>query len=314
MAPDSEKQSALTPLGGLAIEEGADAGIVVAVGDRPVTVGRETSCDVRLTDTASSRRHFRVVPDVSGAMVLEDLESANGTFVNDARVARAELKPGDAIRVGETVIRFLSEAELIDALRRRTGRVVERDPVSGASTRRMFEMRLRTEAALGARGGAVLSVIAIEIDKLASIDARLGENARDRVLQAVALGLGGYLRENDMLARLGECSFATLVVDPSPNTAYLMAERMCAGIEGLRIDVDGNTVSITASIGVASDKARRELSPDAVIERACAEARTAAEAGGACVSRWVHSLAREPVPSVSGDLRGTVVGLTTPKR
>jgi len=307
---DATEDRSLMPLGGLAVEEGPDTGLVVAVGDRPVTIGRETSCEVRLTDTASSRRHVRIVPAADGSVVLEDLGSANGTLVNDAKVERAVLKSGDRIRLGETTIRFLSESELMDALKARAGRVLELDPLTQASSRRMFDMRLRTELTLAARGGGVVSLIVIDIDNLGTVNVKLGERAGDRVLQAVALGLGGYLHENDMLARLDEDAFAVLVVHPSPNLAYLMAERMCAGIEGLRIEAEGQTLSVTASIGVASEKGRRDLTPESIIERAWGEVRRAKEAGGRCVSRWVHPLAREPIPSRSGDLRGTVLDLT----
>lgn len=304
------EDTSLIPLGGLVVEKGADAGLVVAVGERPVTVGRETSCEVRLTDTSSSRRHFRIAPTAEGGLALEDLGSANGTFVNGDRVGRVDLHPGDVIGLGETTIRFLSEAELVEALRQRASKALERDELTEASSRRMFDMRLRTEMALAARKGCAISLAIIDIDKLWKVNDRLGERGGDRVLQAVALGLAGYLGENDMLARFEEDSFAALIVDPSPNAAYLIAERMCAGIEGLRIDVDGTTVSVTASIGLASDKGRRDLTPEKVVQRAIEEVRRAKEAGGACVSRWVHPLVREPLPSVSGDLRGTVIDLS----
>ncbi len=62
-------------------------------------VGRDRSCSIVLTHPAVSRRHARIT--LSGATcVLEDLKSANGTFVNNTRVERAKLKPGDVVRFG----------------------------------------------------------------------------------------------------------------------------------------------------------------------------------------------------------------------
>jgi diguanylate cyclase (GGDEF)-like protein len=298
----------LVPLGGLSIEAGPDTGLVVAVGDRPVTVGRETGCEIRLTDTSCSRRHIRVLPGAAGGVVLEDLGSANGTFVNGAKVSNVTLDPGDLIAIGETSIRFLSEADLLAALRERTARVTERDPLTQTCTRRMFDMRLRTEVTLAARSGGTVSLALIAIDGLEAVRAKHGELGEERVLKAAGLALGGYLRENDLLARFDATSFATLIIEPSPNTAYLVAERMCAGIEGLSVDVAGQSVPVTASIGLASEKGRRELTPDGLIERARGQLDGAREAGGNCVSRWVHPAVREPVPAVSGDLRGTMVG------
>ena len=293
----------LVPLGGLSVESGPDTGLVVAVGERPLTVGRETGCEVRLTDTSCSRRHFRVLPGPAGGVVLEDLGSANGTFVNGARASNLELRPGDLIGIGETAIRFLSEAELVAALRQRTMRVTERDPLTQACTRRLFDMRLRTEVTLAARSGGVISLALVSFDGLDEVARRYGAAGGERVLQAAGLALGGYLGENGLLARFDDLTFAVLVMDPSPNTAYLAAERMCAGVEGLSVDIAGQSVSVTASIGLASEKGRRDLTTDGVISRANGQLESAREAGGNCVARWVHPSARESITADSGELR-----------
>jgi diguanylate cyclase (GGDEF)-like protein len=277
-------------------------------------VGRETGCEVRLTDTTCSRRHFRILCGPEGGLVLEDLASANGTFVNGERTERKLLAPGDQIHLGETTIRFLSETELLQALQQRTMRVAERDPVTAVCSRRLFDMRLRTEITLAARSGAVVSVALVGLDQLCRVQAEGGERAAHRVLRAVALALGGYLRERDLLGRFDDDVFVALVLDPSPNVAYLVAERMCAGIEGLGLEVDDRPLSVTASIGVASDKGRRDLTMESLVDRARAELERAREAGGNCVSRWVHPTIREPIPAVSGDLRGTTVGEIRRKR
>lgn len=64
-----------------------------------VMVGRDRTCAIVLTHPAVSRRHAKITSSTSGC-VLEDLKSANGTFVNNARVERANLKPGDIVRFG----------------------------------------------------------------------------------------------------------------------------------------------------------------------------------------------------------------------
>jgi len=64
-----------------------------------VMVGRDRSCSIVLAHPAVSRRHARIT--LSGtSYVLEDLKSANGTYVNNTRVERAKLKPGDVVRFG----------------------------------------------------------------------------------------------------------------------------------------------------------------------------------------------------------------------
>ena len=64
-----------------------------------VMVGRDRTCSIVLSHPAVSRRHARITLSGSSPL-LEDLQSANGTYVNNARVDRATLKPGDIVRFG----------------------------------------------------------------------------------------------------------------------------------------------------------------------------------------------------------------------
>jgi serine/threonine protein kinase len=64
-----------------------------------VMVGRDRTCSIVLSHPAVSRRHARITLGGS-APLLEDLQSANGTYVNNTRVDRVVLKPGDIVRFG----------------------------------------------------------------------------------------------------------------------------------------------------------------------------------------------------------------------
>jgi serine/threonine-protein kinase len=64
-----------------------------------IMVGRDRTCSVVLTHPAVSRRHARITMN-GGSCMLEDLKSANGTYVNNTRVEKIALKPGDVVRFG----------------------------------------------------------------------------------------------------------------------------------------------------------------------------------------------------------------------
>jgi serine/threonine-protein kinase len=65
-----------------------------------IMVGRDRTCSVVLAHPAVSRRHARITM-AGGSCTLEDLKSANGTYVNNTRVEKAvSLKPGDVVRFG----------------------------------------------------------------------------------------------------------------------------------------------------------------------------------------------------------------------
>jgi len=65
-----------------------------------IMVGRDRTCSIVLAHPAVSRRHARITITGATPPVLEDLNSANGTFVNNARVDRVKLKAGDVVRFG----------------------------------------------------------------------------------------------------------------------------------------------------------------------------------------------------------------------
>jgi pSer/pThr/pTyr-binding forkhead associated (FHA) protein len=64
------------------------------------TLGRATRSDFVVDAPLVSRFHCRFTVTSAGDLQIEDLESTNGTFVNDARVERLTLSPGDRVRVG----------------------------------------------------------------------------------------------------------------------------------------------------------------------------------------------------------------------
>ena len=64
-----------------------------------IMVGRDRTCSVVLTHPAVSRRHARITMS-GGSFTLEDLKSANGTYVNNTRVEKIGLKLGDVVRFG----------------------------------------------------------------------------------------------------------------------------------------------------------------------------------------------------------------------
>src|SRR5262249_17983686 len=70
--------------------------------DTPVVLGRGNDCDIRINDHSVSRRHARIQPGADGYYAV-DLQSTNGTFVNDVPASICKLKDGDYLRVGNCI-------------------------------------------------------------------------------------------------------------------------------------------------------------------------------------------------------------------
>jgi Nif-specific regulatory protein len=87
-------------------------GNVFTFEDLPVVIGRETSATLCVADASVSRRHSQIEREAE-YFVIEDLESLNGTFVNDVPVKRRKLQHGDRVRIGDSQFIFLThEADM----------------------------------------------------------------------------------------------------------------------------------------------------------------------------------------------------------
>ena len=89
----------------LAVEDG-DEVVVIAIGARPLHLGRSPAADVMLEHLSVSRRHAVVATRGEVVVVLDD-RSLNGVIVNGERVGEAVLAHGDEIRLGDVAVRYL---------------------------------------------------------------------------------------------------------------------------------------------------------------------------------------------------------------
>lgn len=86
----------------LDVIDGPDTGKSFQIKQSRVLIGR--SVDVTLDDPRVSRRHASLEVYGAACVLLKDLDSTNGTFVNSRRVRTVELQDGDEIQVGGTTL------------------------------------------------------------------------------------------------------------------------------------------------------------------------------------------------------------------
>src|ERR1043165_5319890 len=91
----------------LAAISGKHKGATFAIAEEPLVIGRETAATVCLADASVSRRHSKIEKK-DDSFVITDLESLNGTFVNDVPVRSRVLEHGDRVRVGDSQFLFLA--------------------------------------------------------------------------------------------------------------------------------------------------------------------------------------------------------------
>ena len=81
-------------------------GTVLSITDSPAVIGRESAATLCLPDASVSRRHSQIERD-GEEFIVTDLDSLNGTFVNDVPVKRRTLAHGDRVRIGNSQFLFL---------------------------------------------------------------------------------------------------------------------------------------------------------------------------------------------------------------
>lgn len=97
----------LPPVGILVVRAGPNAGSTFAVDKDVVTAGRHPDSDIFLDDITVSRRHAEVRRDGS-RLVVADVGSLNGTYLNRERIEQAELSDGDTVQVGKFKLVFVA--------------------------------------------------------------------------------------------------------------------------------------------------------------------------------------------------------------
>ncbi|MBI3354171.1 MAG: FHA domain-containing protein [Nitrospirae bacterium] len=91
----------------LTVVEGENFGEEYECKDKETAIGRSSGNDIVIKDEGISRRHCVIEPATS-AYVLKDLNSTNGTFLNNKKILLSVvLKHGDKIKVGKTTLQFI---------------------------------------------------------------------------------------------------------------------------------------------------------------------------------------------------------------
>lgn len=215
-------------------------------------IGRGTESAIRLTDTEISRKHAQLRV-IAGKVVVEDLGSTNGTFVNGVPVDRLALEDGDKIQVGTTtILKFSYHDDLEEQFQRQMYESALRDGLTGAFNKKYFLERLEAEVAFAARHGSPLSLLLFDLDHFKRINDTYGHLAGDYVLTALSQYVAGTIRQEDVFARYGGEEFTVLSRGIAGEGAAQFAERMRYGIEKYGFLYEDQRLPVTISVGIAS--------------------------------------------------------------
>ena len=81
--------------------------------EREIVIGRGGELDIVLVEDMVSRKHAKITTQ-QGKIIIQDLGSTNGTFVNGEKIKRARLKEGDRVLIGTSILKLIAEADAMD--------------------------------------------------------------------------------------------------------------------------------------------------------------------------------------------------------
>ena len=211
--------------------------------------------------------------------------------------------PGRAPGVERRVMSVVAQAAGMAALNlrnsvllRRVQDLAEHDALTGVANRRSFQETLeRVIAVAGDPRDTVAAVLFIDIDDFKIVNDTLGHAVGDELLVAITKRIGGLVRDGDLVARLGGDEFAVLTEDlPDLRRARSMAERLTRELRA-PYAVGGQSVSISASIGVAGARDAIEGAADMVrnADVAMYMAKAGGKAGYAVFDPGMHKAIRD---------------------
>jgi diguanylate cyclase (GGDEF)-like protein len=255
---------------------------------------------VRRLDPAQDPLLTRALPGAASLLVSPMIADGRpvGAIVVEHRSRRL---PGLERRVASVLGQFASIAALNlrnAVLLRHVQDLAERDALTGAANRRMFQLSLEQVLATGrsvAPHDTVTAVLFIDLDDFKVVNDTLGHAAGDALLVAVTERIGGLVRGSDLVARLGGDEFAILTDDdPDLKRSRAMAERLVRELRAPYL-IGGNHVTVTASIGIASARDAVDGAPDLVrnADVAMYMAKANGKAGFAIFDPGMHAAIRE---------------------
>ena len=125
------------------------------------------------------------------------------------------------------------------------------DGLTGLPNRTQFNDRGELALREAEANGGHLAVMLVDLDRFKDVNDTLGHDSGDRLLQALAADLPGYMREGDTVARLGGDEFGILALDIADQTSLLAIARKVRAVLAHPRTVDGVELAVDASIGIA---------------------------------------------------------------
>lgn len=246
-----------------------------------MTLGRDSSADITVSDQGISRKHAKISKE-NGKIFITDLSSSNGTFINDKKIVpggKVALVKEDMIKLGNSIFKFLPAGELEILFYGNLGSAAHTDPMTKVYNKGYLLEALEAEFKRAKALHTNFSVLFFDLDHFKNVNDTYGHDAGDFVLKEFAsLIRANYLRPKDVFARYGGEEFVILLANTDSKLATDLAEKIRAAIETHAFVYEGKRLPVTTSLGIA--ELRADIESAQTLLRSADKALYAAKQGG----------------------------------
>jgi diguanylate cyclase (GGDEF)-like protein len=235
----------------LVVIYGMDLGKKFNLDAPAIIIGRSSKSDIQVDQESVSRNHAKII-NTGKTIILRDLGSTNGTYVNDELIDEYVLRDGDFIKIGRTIFKFLSGNNIENAYHEEIYRLTTIDGLTQIYNKRYFLETLEREISRAHRYRRELSLIMFDIDFFKKINDTYGHLAGDYVLKQLASVIKARIRREDIMARYGGEEFAIILPEIDGYNAVQFADKIRKLIEKTTFKFEETKIPVTISVGVAS--------------------------------------------------------------
>ncbi len=218
---------------------------------KTANLGRDPSSDIMVDSDSVSRRHARLTMKNNRRM-LTDLQSTNGSYVNNKPINTCFLENGDQLKIGDTIFKYLVGSDVEFAYHEEIYRMTIMDGLTEIHNKRYFIEALEREMSRAQRYGRELSILMFDIDYFKRVNDSYGHLAGDYVLQSLARLISTRSRREEIFARYGGEEFVVLLPETAKQGAMELADQLRKRVASYTFIFEGEEIPITVSIGVAT--------------------------------------------------------------
>ncbi len=247
---------------------GPDIGRRIPLLNRQYIVGRDNDAAFVVSRSSVSRQHARLYMDDEATWFVEDLNSTNGTFVNEVRIKHQQLRDTDQVRFGDAIYKFLSGSNIESAYHEAIHNMAIQDGMTGIHNKRFFVEFLDREIAVATRYGHPLTLVMFDVDHFKKVNDTHGHLAGDAVLKDLAGRIRPRIRKEDLFARYGGEEFACVLPSTALPGGIVFGEQLRSMIEERPCHFENLQISFTISVGVTTMHRETGVDPATLIKRA----------------------------------------------